>query len=515
MICDRRTLMKMALLSGAASVLPGIGLLGGPAFGQGTDTTLRIGLSTYPTHLRPWANVGYAGQLVSTLINRNLLSYDESGQLVGELAESWEREGDRNWIIVLREASFSDGRPVTSADVKWTFDQIAVDGSGAYMRDPLLSIAQVEIVDERTVRLSTREPDVTIPALLAYPFFAIIAEGSTDEREEGVGAGPYVITASERGVGITLEASRHYFKEDLPRIARIQITPYVDESLRVTALAAGDVDLIDYVPWSAMDTIEADPNLTLDTQAAGAFMYLSFNGSGAFADARLRRAVAFALRREEFVDSVFFGRGAPLAGVPRPSVTPYFDEERANFWHYDPDQARALIRDAGHESGLTVNLLATSQYTMHRDIAVLVQSQLAEVGITVNLSLPDWATRVTMGNRGQGDFAVQGVGIDSLDPDAAATLIDPSLPPTFLRSRNFEVPGLSDLLARGRRESDEGRRVELYGEVDRLVYEHTPFCGLAYRATGFARSTRVSDLQLLPDQLSPFSATLFDRLSIA
>ncbi|MNV61799.1 hypothetical protein D3C71_1543230 [compost metagenome] len=146
---------------------------------------------------------------------------------------------------------------------------------------------------------------------------------------------------------------------------------------------------------------------------------------------------------------------------------------------------------------------------------MLVQSHLAEIGIKVNLTMPDWATRVTMGNRGIGDFAVQGIGIDTLDPDAAATVIDPSLTQTFLRSRNFEVPGLSDLLQRGRQEGDEAKRIALYAEVDKLVCDNTSFCGLAYRATGFARNKNVGNLELLPDQMSPFSATLFDKLALA
>ncbi len=509
MIYSRRAVLKSLAFAGAAMTLPG-------GIARAADaTTLRIGLSTYPAHFRPWINVGYAGQLVSALTNRNLLAYDAKGQLVGELAKSWSRVDDKTWAVELSDAKFSNGQPVTSKDVKWTLEKIAAEGSGAYMRDPVTHIASVEIVDDKHFKLITKEPDVTIPSVLAYPFLAIIAADSTGAQEQGIGAGPFVITSAEKGVGITLTASEHYFKKGLPTFKAVQITPYADENLRVAALTAGDVDLIDYVPWSAMATIEKDPNLTLDAMAAGAFMYLSFNGSGVFKDARLRQAVSFGLRREEIVNSVFYGRGAPLAGVPRPTVSPYYHKELANYWSYQPDKAKALLKEAGHEGGLEVSLLATSQYTMHSGIAVLVQSQLAEIGIKVNLTMPDWATRVTMGNRGVGDFAVQGIGIDTLDPDAANTVIDPSLTPTFLRSRNFEVKGLTELLNKGRQEGDEAKRIAIYAEVDKLVCDNASFCGLAYRATGFARRKTVKNLELLPDQMSPFSATLFDKLAIS
>ncbi|QLH16629.1 ABC transporter substrate-binding protein (plasmid) [Paracoccus sp. TD-10] len=505
---NRRNLLKIATMSGAVLALGG-------RFAQAQGgQTLRVGLSTYPPHLRPWVNVGYSGHLLCSLINRTLINYDEQGQLVGELAESWENETPETWRFTLRESHFHDGSPVTAQDVEWTFQQIQADGSGAYMFDALRPVTGFEVIDERNFRLTTDEPLATLPALMTFPFLSILKAGSTDAEDQGIGAGPYRIAYAEKGVSIELEPNEHYFKPGLPTLAGITITPYVDESARVAALNAGDVDMIDYVPWSAMAAIEADPALALHKVDAGAFMYLSFNGGGVFADPRLRQAVAFGLRRHEFVKSIFFGFGAEMTGLPRAAGSPYRHDDQAAFWGYDPERAKALLKEAGHENGLTVSLLSTSQYSMHRDTAVLVQAQLAEIGITVNLTMPDWATRVNLGNQGAGDFAVQGIGLDNLDPDAVTTLIDPSLSPTYLRSRNFEVEGLSEALAQGRSEMDEAKRVDIYRRADQMVLEATTFCGLCYRATGFAAKASVQDLAMLPDQLSPFSSVLFDKLKL-
>ena len=506
---NRRNLLKIATVSGAVMALGG-------RFAQAQEAqALRIGLSTYPAHLRPWVNVGYSGHLVSSLINRNLINCDENGQLVGELAESWENDTPTTWRFTLRAAAFHDGSPVTAQDVEWTLQQIQADGSGTYMYDALRPITGVEVIDDRSFRLTTDGPLATVPALMTYPFLSILKAGSTDAEDQGIGAGPYRIAYAEKGVAIELEPNEHYFKPGLPALSGVTVTPYVDESARVAALTAGDVDLIDYVPWSAMQAIDGDSALALHKVDAGAFMYLSFNGNGVFADPRVRQAVAFGLRRDEFVQSIFFGFGAEMKGLPRVSGTPYHHDDQANFWGYDPERAKALLKEAGHEGGLQVNLLSTSQYTMHRDTAVLVQAQLAEIGITVNLTMPDWATRVNLGNQGAGDFAVQGIGLDNLDPDAVATLVDPSQAPTYLRSRNFEVEGLSDLLAKGRAEMDQAQRVETYRQVDQTVLEATSFCGICYRATGFATNAKVQDLKMLPNQVSPFSSVLFDQLKLA
>lgn len=506
---NRRNLLKIATASGAV-----LALGGRFAHAQGAQS-LRIGLSTYPPHLRPWVNVGYSGHLLSSLINRNLINYNEQGELVGELAESWENETPETWRFTLRETHFHDGSPVTAQDVEWTFEQIRADGSGAYMFDALRPITGFEVIDERNFRLTTESPLATVPALMTFPFLSIIKSGSTDSEDQGIGAGPYRIVYAEKGVSIELEPNEHYFKPGLPALSGIVITPYADESARVAALSAGDVDMIDYVPWSAMASIDRNPALALHKADAGAFMYLSFNGDGVFADPRLRQAVAFGLRRDEFVKSIFFGFGAEMTGLPRTAGSPFHHDDQAAFWGYDPERAKALLKEAGHENGLTVSLLATSQYSMHRDTAVLVQAQLAEIGITVNLTMPDWATRVNLGNQGAGDFAVQGVGLDNLDPDAVTTLIDPSLSPTYLRSRNFKVEGLSDLLEQGRGEMDAAKRVEIYRQADQMVLDATSICGLCYRATGFAAKAGVQDLAMLPDQLSPFSSVLFDKLKLA
>lgn len=502
---SRRHLLQLATAAGAAT------MLGGRFATAQAAQTLRIGLSTYPPHFRPWVNIGWSGHLLFSLVNRNLINYDEEGNLVGELVESWSAVEPDAWEFQLRDVKFHDGSPVTSADVQWTFAEIAKEESGAYMYDALKVVKDVEIVDDRTFRLRTEGTVATIPALMAFPFFTILQAGSTDIEPQGIGAGPYKIVYAEKGVGIDLEPNEHYFKGQ-PPLAGIAVTAYADESARVAAVTAGDVDLVDYVPWSAMAAIEANPALKLFKKEAGPFMYLSFNGNGPFKDPRLRQAVAFGLRRDEFVQSVFFGFGAEMRGLPRAAGTPFHHEDQATFWGYDPERAKELMKEAGHENGFEVTLLATSQYSMHRDTAVLVQSQLAEIGIKVNLQLPDWATRITMGNNGIGDFAVQGNSLDIIDPDATHTIVDPSLTPTYLRSRNFEIEGLGDLYAAGKAELDEAARVEIYRQADQLVLDNTAICGVAYRAQGYATSASVETLPLLPDQISVYSATNFDRI---
>ena len=132
-------------------------------------------------------------------------------------------------------------------------------------------------------------------------------------------------------------------------------------------------------------------------------------------------------KRDEIVKAAFFGRGSPLEGLPLAPGSAFYDAELAAGWRYDPDRARALLSEAGVPNGFTTSILSTAQYGMHKDTAEVVQQNLAAVGIQAELRLPDWATRVTLGNRGQFDIGVMGTTTDNNDADGLNNLIDGSL----------------------------------------------------------------------------------------
>jgi peptide/nickel transport system substrate-binding protein len=289
---------------------------------------------------------------------------------------------------------------------------------------------------------------------------------------------------------------------------------YADENLRVAALQAGDVDLIEYVPWQAMASIEADPRLRLDA-ADGPFMYLTFNATRPhLGDARVRRAIAHAIRRADIVKAAFFGRGSPLEGLPIPPGSPLHDPELATGWRYDPDRARALLAEAGVPNGFSTSILSTAQYGMHKDTAEVVQQHLAAVGIQAELRLPDWATRVTLGNRGQFDIAVMGTTTENNDPDGMSNLLDGSLPPSFVRSAGLRVPRIEELLAAGRAEFDEGRRRAIYNEMQRVALAEAPIVGLAWRSQGYAMVPEVRGFRALAGALNFFSGITLEETTI-
>ncbi len=492
----RRTLL------GAAASLP---LLNVPARAARTPGTLTFGLSSYPPSLAPWNNTGTAAVTVKLLIYRGLLSYDGKGALRGELAETWARDGDTAYVFHLRDAVFQNGAKVTADDVKWTLEQVAGEKSTAFLRTEFQGVERIETPDPKTVRIVMKQPNVMLPEWLAGPHMPIIAKGSTENGGTPVGAGPFVLKAQERGVSLDLVAFDKYYKPGLPKLKAIRVVAYADENLRVAALQAGDVDLIEYVPWQSMDAIEADKNLALST-VDGPFMALSFNGAtGPFKDKLLRQAVAYAIKRDEIVKAAFFGRGNVLGGLPIAAGTPFFDPGRAAHWTYDPDRAKSLLAKAGMPGGFSTTLLSTAQYGMHKATAEVVQQNLAAVGIQVQLNLPDWATRINLGNRGQYEFCVQGTTADNNDFDGIATLIDGELPPNNARSVGIRTPEIHALFVRGRAEFDPAKRRAIYAELADLALDQCPMVGLAWRAQGYAMAKAVKGFTNMPGAFTFFS----------
>jgi peptide/nickel transport system substrate-binding protein len=180
---------------------------------------------------------------------------------------------------------------------------------------------------------------------------------------------------------------------------------------------------------------------------------------------------------------------------------------------YDPAKAKALLAEAGLANGFNCKLLATAQYGMHKDTATVVQQHLADIGIQVELVLPDWATRTTMGNRGQYEFAVMGSASDSNDPDGLTQFFAGDQSVSYARSYGLDVPKIDQLLVAGRAEFDPAKRRVIYTALQELCVQEAPIVGLCFRAQGYAMSRQVQGFQNMPGALSFYSGTTFETTS--
>jgi peptide/nickel transport system substrate-binding protein len=486
-----------------------LSFLGPKALHAQDGGTLRFGLSTYPPSLDAWASNGTAAGTIKLMIHRGLLGYGPDGSLRGELAESWEVDDAGAWVFTLREATWHDGSPVTSEDIAWNVLEAQKPDSAAYLQGQLAAITSVETPDEKTVRMVTDEPLAVLPGWFAHFNMPMIKKG--EARDTTMGSGPFLYDSADRGVSISLTAWDGYYKDEMPKVAGIEAIVYADENLRVAALEAGDVDLIEYVPWQAMDQIEENDELTLQA-TDGPFMYLTFNASRPpFDNPKVRQAVAHAIKREDIAAAAFYGRGGALEHLPIAEGSEFYNPELANAWSYDPEKAQALLAEAGYPDGFDCVMLSTAQYGMHQSTAEVCQAYLSMVGINVQLDLPEWSTRVKKGNEGTYDLAVMGTAAMNNDPDGLATVVDGSLSPSFVRSFGMETPEISELFARGRATFDAEERKAIYKELEEIAIETVPVAGLSWRSQGYSMRANAEGFTVMPGQLVFYSGMTLEE----
>ena len=493
---------RRGFLATTGAAAGALGFLGKAAFAQ-DGGTLRFGLSAYPPSFDVWASNGTAAGTIKLMCHRGLLSYDKDGVMQGELAESWEVSEDGTWTFKLRDANWHDGTPVTAADVAWTVTEAQKADSAAYLQGQLATITSIETPDEKTVVMKTDGPQAVLPSWFAHYNMSIMKTGS--ERDSMMGAGPFKLVSTDRGVSLSLEANTDYYKEGMPKVAGVEAIVYADENLRVAALEAGDVDVVEYVPWQAMAQVGDNDALQLDT-TFGPFMYLTFNGSKPpFDNPLVRRAVGHAIKREDIAAAAFYERGAPLEHLPIADASEFYNADLANSWNYDPDKAMALLAEAGYPDGFDCTMLSTAQYGMHQSTAEVCQAYLSMVGINVTLDLPEWSTRIKKGNEGSYDLSVMGTAADNNDPDGLANVVDGSLPAAYARSYGLETPEISELFKKGRAIFDAEERKAIYKELEQIAIDTAPIMGLCWREQGYGLAGNVSGFSNMPGQLTFYS----------
>ncbi len=497
----RRALRLAGGLTAAALVLTACSGEGGS--GDGASGTLRFGLDSDVPNLVTPQNQGSASMMLNSVLHRGLVAYDEDGEIVPALAESWDDEDSQVYTFTLRDGlTFHDGTELTSEDVKATLEHLRDPEAVAKLFPVAEGIESVETPDELTAVVRLAQPDAAFLPYLADVSGAILPSESIGQDEPTyVGAGPFSYVSYEQGTSFTVERFDDYYEDGEPDFDSIEFQILPDQSARDNALLSGSVDMISFVGWSSYEQVENAANLVLD-ETEGPFMYLQFNTTpdSPFSDPRVRQAVAYAVDRQSVVDSALGGEGAPLWGMPMPESSEFYNEEQADYYEQDLDTARQLLADAGYPDGFSARMLSSSQYDFHQNTALSVQGDLEKIGIELEMNLPDWPTRLQLGADGDYDIAVYGtVGVTN-DP----AWLDQMLTPAGSQNAPFgyDDPTVGDLLDRGREATDESERKAIYDELGAYVLENAPVIGLAWRSQAYGYVDTIEGFSNIPGFLT-------------
>lgn len=498
-----RRLAIVAVLSVAAMSLAACA--GGNAGDGGGSNggTLQYGLDSDVPKLNTPQNQGSASMILNAALHRGLVQYDASGQIVPALAESWDDEGEQTFTFRLRDGlTFHDGSALTSEDVKATLEYIADPAHSAKLKAAAAGIASIDTPDDTTVTVHLAAPDAAFLSFLADVTGAILpSEKLGQDGPTYDGAGPFQFVSYEQGSSFVVKKFDGYYDAANVKLDGIDFQIIADQTARDNAFLSGSVDLVSFVGWNSYDQVKAQSSLVLD-RTDGPFMYLEFNttGSGPFSNPLVRQAVAYAVDRQGVIDAALGGQGKPLQGMPIPEDSEYYNAAYADFYKKDLGKARQLLAEAGYPNGFTATMLSSSQYSFHENTAISVQADLAQIGITLEMNLPDWPTRLELGAAGDYDIAVYGTSGLTNDPAFLSEILTPTGAQNS--SYGYDDPKVNELLAKGRATTDVEARKAVYDELSAYVLQQAPIVPLAWRAQAFGYSTKVKGFHNIPGFLT-------------
>jgi len=404
-----------------------------------------------------------------------------------DLAASVVHVDDLTIDVTLRDdARFSDGSPVTAADVAGTYMSVlAPDWPTASHKTLSDRLTSVEATAPRSVRFHFKAPIATVMTDLDFGIVSFHA--GPPPRGRTIGAGAYRLRELTSTHAV-LEANPYYFRGP-PKLPQVEIKFVADAAARLLMLVGGSADLIpNAVRADLVAAITARPNVQVQTSHGAILTYLMMNNEDpVLSDRRVRQAIALALDRPAIIAAKLGGFAVPATGLLAPEHWAYSGDVPR--WDHDPARARRLLDEAGlpdpDGAGPAARLhlvYKTSSDTIRVAIARVIAAQLAEVGIAVEVRSFEFATVYADIKRGAFQLASMQTS-DITEPDFYFMYFHSSWIPAapkfdgFNRWR-YRSPVVDRLTLEGRRELDHAQRLRIYAQVQRQVAEDLPIVPL-------------------------------------
>ncbi|MFS8531198.1 ABC transporter substrate-binding protein [Sphaerobacter thermophilus] len=468
----------------------------------------------------------YGGKLTMSLADRDVTSFDPiiptdnmsiwtmvliydqlvrnapDGQSVEPgLAETWEVSDDGlTYTFNLREATFHDGSPVTAEDAVYSLLR-AVQEEDSQWGWIYQGVDTVEATDERTVTVKMSHTWAPFLADVALFSSSIIPKKLHEERgpalfDSPVGSGPFQFVSWEKNTSIKLKKWENYWDPERPYLDELEFLVLTDANTRMLKFQAGELDIATDVPFSQLEALEANPNYTILTDGAARFDYIGMNHTRKpFDDKLVRQAINYAIDKEAIIQSVLFGYGE-MANTMLPKMLYHADHVEG--YPYNLEKAKELMASSSAPDGFTAELIISSGDPVAQQVAQLVQSQLAEIGGTINIRLVEPGSATDDIRALNYDWSKSYYTTDIIDPDELVTfgmVSDGGTKAVWTGYKNEEV----DRLAReAAAETDPARREEMYHRIQELTTEDAPVILLYYPTGRTAVQKYIHGFRILP-----------------
>ena len=492
--------MAGALLCGAGLLLGGCG----PSKTSAESGTVNFLMDSAPTNLDPRIGADAYSAHVDGLLFSSLVARDAHMNVIPDLAQSWDIPDSLTYIFHLRSGvKFHDGRPLTSADVKYTFDTILFGALKTPKRGAFKMVTSVEAPDDATVIFHLSQPYASLLTSMVSPEIGIVPRGSGAEMaQHPIGTGPFRFVSATTDEEIVLERNDNYFR-GAPKIERLRMRIVPDAIVRALELRKGSADaVINSLTPDMVVTLAKDRGLAAVQEPGTTMAYLAFNFEDPIlAKREVRQALAYATDRATIIKHLLRGQARPAQSLLPPNHWAFDGDVQK--YDFDPGLAERMLDAAGYPrgtDGVRLRLtLKTSTDEFTRLTSAAIADEWKRVGVNLELRPLEFATFYTDITRGSFQmYTLRWVGANT-DPDIFEYVFGSKrMPPVGANRGHYRNAELDLLLDRARVEMDQAKRKEILARVQEIVATDEPYINLWYVDNICVHRDRLEGITLSP-----------------
>jgi peptide/nickel transport system substrate-binding protein len=483
------TLFTRALA--AAALLSASGTAAIRTAGAQTPTVLRMARNAEPGIFIPWLIDDNTALFTMGNVYDGLLRVTKDGASVEPaLATSWDTTADGlTWTFHLRPGvMFSDGSPLTSNDVKVSLD-LARGGQRTVWKDNYKAIKEIQTPDPTTVNIVLSEPHAPLLSELAmFPAWIMKADMATATDQNGYddsqawaskGTGAYYTERYQKGEPVILKRNPYYWK-NTPTIDEVDIEYVPDDNTRILKLQGGEDDVVDFVPFSQIDALNAQPGMHAQDFPIQQTTFVILNVTKPpLDDLKVRQALNYATDKDAIIKTVFFGQAQPM-NAPIPLGT-YVDKESPGY-PYDLARAQALMAQSSVPNGFTLPMIVANNNQDRINTAIILKDEWAKIGVNVDIQqLESSAARAAY--HGEGNFnAVPSAWTNDMNDPTEIVNYEMRGGPdsgSFAYWTRYNNPDLSARITAADLEQDPTRREADYVDIQRTYLTDAPLVFIA------------------------------------
>lgn len=475
-------------------------------------TTFRIAVGVDPDTLDPAL---YTTTTIANIIEymaETLIVTDKDGNIEPNLATEWEVSDDNlEYTLKIREGvTFHDGTPLNAEAVKWNLDRVLDPDVPVAIRSPFVSIEEVEVVDDYTIKLHMSQPFAPLMSSFSLETAAIVSPASVDMESNSyenitdpVGTGPYIFKERVKGERVVVEKNPDYWGEE-PYYDEVVFRIVPEAATRESLLLAGQVDMIILPPISDLPALRDNPDVEVLLAPSDRSIFISINNNDeVLSDPRVRQALNYAVNKQDIIDSVLFGAAEAVDAPGAASLFGYCPQDP---YTYDPEKAKELLAEAGVEEGHQFNFIApTGRYVQDFQAAQAIAGYLSEVGLEASPQTMDWPSYVgaitTVPEENNLDLHFLGWAPSYLDMAQQMVQFQSSQsPPNGLATSFYSNPEVDELIDQAGQEADPDVRQDLYCQAENIIWDEAPWIFLWVQQFPIVYSTDVTGVSYHPTE---------------